>query len=271
MCAVSICTLIAFLNDNVVGSITNAETFHQACKGMDVLIHLAATPDDDDFVTKLLPNNILGIYNALEAAKAAGVKRVILASSGQVVWWQRFTGPLPIGINVQPTPRGWYAATKVFAEAAGKAFSEAHGLSVLAARLGWCPRDPSHRQELADTDWGPDVYLSPGDAGRFFACASESTADYKFAVVYACSRPPKAKLPTYDMGPTIELTGFEPRDTWPEGPVAPQDSIGLIEWNGCFREFPPVAERGTTGTRNLCPVFVESLPSFHLHGRQSIE
>ena len=41
------------------------------------------------------------------------VWRLVLASSGQVVWWQRQTGPWPIDVNTPPTPRYWYAATKV--------------------------------------------------------------------------------------------------------------------------------------------------------------
>ena len=143
-------------------------------EGVKAVVHLAATPDDDDFFTKLLPNNIVGVYHILEAARLAGVRRLVLASSGQVVWHQRFTGPLPIGADVPPTPRGWYAATKVFQEAAGRAYAEAHGMSVIAARLGWCPRTREHAEELAATDWGPDVYLSPGDAGRFFALAAEA-------------------------------------------------------------------------------------------------
>jgi nucleoside-diphosphate-sugar epimerase len=179
------------------------------------VIHLAATPDDDDFVTKLLPNNVLGAFHVLEAARLAGVRRLVLASSGQVVWWQRFTGPLPIRADAQPTPRGWYAATKVFLEGAGRALAEAHGISVIAVRLGWCPRDRGHVGELAQTDWGPDVYLSPGDAGRFFACAVEAPADIRFAVVYACSRPVRQLY--YDARPAKELLGYEPQDTWPQG------------------------------------------------------
>jgi hypothetical protein len=122
---------------------------------------------------------------------------------------------LPIGADVPPTPRGWYAATKVFQEAAGRAYAEAHGLSVLAVRLGWCPRTPEHVAELDRTDWGPDVYLSPGDAGRFFACAVEAPAGFRFAVVYACSRP--AREVVYDLGPARTLLAYEPRDTWPRG------------------------------------------------------
>jgi uronate dehydrogenase len=202
-------------DDAVVASITDGMAVTRAVQGAETLVHLAATPDDDDFFTKLLPNNIVGVYHVLEAARLAGVRRVVLASSGQVVWWQRFTGPLPIAADVPPTPRGWYAATKLFQEAAGRAFADGHGLSVIAARLGWCPRDRSHVAELSRTDWGPDVYLSPGDAGRFFACAVEASADVRFAVVYACSRPVRQTF--YDLDVARRLLGYEPRDVWPQG------------------------------------------------------
>ena len=100
-------------------------------------------------------------------------------------------------------------------EGAGRAYAEAHGLSVIAARLGWCPRNKEHVEELARTDWGPDVYLSPRDAGRFFACAVEAPADIRFALVYACSRPVHHTV--YDPEPAKRLLGFEPLDTWPQG------------------------------------------------------
>jgi uronate dehydrogenase len=202
-------------DDSVVADLADAAAVRRATEGVEAIIHLAATPDDDDFLTKLLPNNIVGAYHVLEAARLADVRRVVLASSGQVVWHQRFTGPLPIRADVQPTPRGWYAATKVFQEAAGRAFADAHGRSVIAARLGWCPRTKDHAEELAGTDWGPDVYLSPGDAGRFFALAVEAAADIRFAVVYAMSRPLREEV--YDAGPARELVGYEARDMWPQG------------------------------------------------------
>ncbi len=202
-------------DESITASVTDGAAVRRAAEGVAAIVHLAATPDDDDFLTKLLPNNVVGVYHVLEAARLAGVRRVALASSGQVVWHQRFTGPLPIGADAPPTPRGWYAATKVFQEAAGRAYSEAHGISVIAARLGWCPRTREHAAELAATDWGPDVYLSPGDAGRFFALAAEAPADFRFAVVYACSRPVRREF--YDSRPAKERVGYEARDTWPEG------------------------------------------------------
>lgn len=202
-------------DESIEGDIADAAAIQRAMEGATALVHLAAVPDDDDFMTKLLPSNIIGLYQVMEAARAAGVKRLILGSSGQVVWWQRFTGPLPIGPDVPPSPRGWYAATKLFLEAAGRSYAELHGHSVLVVRLGWCPRSREHAEELARTEWGPDVYLSPGDAGRFFVRAVEAPADIRFAVVYALSRPYRRTF--YDLTPARDLLGYEPHDTWPEG------------------------------------------------------
>jgi nucleoside-diphosphate-sugar epimerase len=200
---------------SLVGDLTDFEAVRRAVAGVGAVVHLAATPDDDDFPTKLLPNNVLGAYHVLEAARLAGVRRLVLASSGQVVWWQRFRGPLPVRADAEPTPRGWYAATKLFLEGAGRSLAEAHGHSVVAVRLGWLPRTREQAAELAATDWGKDVYLSPGDAGRFLALAVEAPADVRFAVVYACSRPVRREV--YDPAPARELLGYEPRDTWPDG------------------------------------------------------
>ena len=207
------------LTDNIVGDLTDATAVRRAVEGVDSVIHLAATPDDDDFPTRLAPNNILGVYHVLESARLAGVRRLILASSGQVVWWQRQRGPWPIGCDDAPTPRGWYAAAKVFLEAAGRMCAESHGMSVIAVRLGWCPRSREHIDELNALDWAKDVYLSPGDAGRFFACAVEAPADIRFALVYATSKPLRKAM--YDLDTAKKLLGFEPRDQWPEGIEAP--------------------------------------------------
>ncbi len=201
--------------DHVVGSLTDPAAVARAVEGAGAVIHLAATPDDDDFVSTLLPNNLLGVYHLLEAARAASVRRLVLASSGQVVWWQRLRNEVPIGVDVQPTPRGWYACTKLFVEGAGRSFAEAHGLSVIAVRLGWCPRTVEQAREIASSHWAQDVYLSPGDAGRFFACTVEASPDLRWAVLYASSKP--AHHPTYDLEPTRRLVGFEPADTWPIG------------------------------------------------------
>jgi nucleoside-diphosphate-sugar epimerase len=201
--------------DSIVGSITDAAALRRAAAGADALIHLAATPDDDDFHTQILPNNIVGVYEVLEAARLGGVRRLVLASSGQVVWYQRLRGPWPIGPDVPPSPRYWYAAAKLFLEAAGRAYAEAHDMTVLAVRIGWVPRSPEQVREIAANEHAQDVYLSPGDAGRFFACAVEAPLRVRFAVVYATSLP--VRRIQYDLTFAREQLGYEPRDRYPEG------------------------------------------------------
>ncbi len=203
------------LADCVVGDVLDPSACRRALTGITTLIHLAATPDDvADPVKDLFAPNITGVYNVFEAAREAGVRRIILASSCQVVWNQRKTGPMPITVDTPPTPRSWYAATKMFLEGAGRAFADNHGISVVAVRVGWCPR-PGQEQELAATPWAHDVYFSPNDAGRFFACAVESKADIHFAVVYASSKPVRVRV--LDLEPARTLLGYEPRDQWPQG------------------------------------------------------
>ncbi|HEX3315873.1 MAG TPA: NAD(P)-dependent oxidoreductase [Gemmataceae bacterium] len=203
------------LKDMVVGTLTDRAAIDRATAGRDTLIHLAATPDDADFIAEILPNNLLGVYHILESAQQAGIRRLILASSGQVVWYERLTAKKPIGVDTQPTPKFWYAAGKLFLEGAGRAFAEKFGLSVLAVRLGWCPRSKEQIDEIAASDWAKDVYLSPDDAGRFFADAAESAQPDGYAVVYASSRPLVRQY--MDMEPTVRITGYQPRQQWPEG------------------------------------------------------
>lgn len=214
------------LPDAVVDTLQTRDPLLTLARGAEAIIHLAATPDDpvwplppqggDNFLTHLVPNNLMPAYHVLEAAREARVKRVILASSGQVVWDQSFAGPFPIRADARPTPRWWYACSKVFLEMIGEAYAKQGFFSVVAARLGFCPRDAGQVADLASLDRNQDVYLSPGDAGRFFACAAaaERTAG-SFDIVYALSRP-KHQV-RFDPEPAKRLLGFDPRDVWPEG------------------------------------------------------
>jgi nucleoside-diphosphate-sugar epimerase len=202
------------LSDSHIGNLTDPAAVRRATEGAHAVIHLAATPDDADFITELMPNNILGVYHLMEATRLAGVKRLVLASSGQVNWWQRERGGTGIRPTDPLTPRSWYAAAKVFAESIGQSYAELHGISVIAARLGWCPR-PDQEQEFASLEWARDVYLSAGDAGTFFHAAVKAPLTIRFAAVNAFSR--ALDKGYFDQSLTKALLGWEPREQWPAG------------------------------------------------------
>ncbi len=164
-------------------------------------------------MNRLLPNNIVGVYNVLEGARRAKVRRVCLASSGQVVMGHE--GPWPITTDMLVTPRNWYASAKVMAEVAGQVYAKVHGLSVFVARLGWCPRDVRHADELKHDEFGKDVYLSHRDVGRFFACAVEAPIDTPYCVFFVTGRP--FRTTRYDLSAAKKILGYEPQDVWPSG------------------------------------------------------
>lgn len=202
------------LPDTRIGDLADRVAIDAAMAGVSCLVHLAATPDDDDFATRLLPNNLAGLHHVMESARAAGVRRLVLASSGQVNWWQQQRGPLPIRETDPVSPRGWYAATKMFLESIGRGFHELHGLSVIVTRLGWCPR-AGQEPEIAASPWSQDVYFSPGDVGRFFACCVEAPQDLGFLIVNGTSRP--IRTCRLDLTVASTVLGYHPQDTWPEG------------------------------------------------------
>jgi nucleoside-diphosphate-sugar epimerase len=201
------------LGDAVVGDVASPGDVAGALEGMDTVVHLAATPDEADFLTSLLPNNVVGLYHVLEAARLARLARVILVSSGQL--YRGHDGPLPITSATPTAPRNWYALTKVLTEAAGQVYAHAYGLDVVVVRPGWVPRNPAHAAELAASAHGKDSYLSPGDAGRGFAAAVEAEGLPRYTLVHVTSRP--LRVARYDLEPARRLLGYEPRDRWPDG------------------------------------------------------
>jgi len=210
-------------SQSIVGELTDAKLVHDALADMESVIHLAACPDDarfprgaapddgDNFLSELVPANIIGLYHVLEAARKRKTPRLLLASTGQVVDGHLDAGNTPTTVGMPLRPRYLYACTKVFLEAAGRVYAEQHGLNVLAVRLGWCPRTPEHIAEIASDPQAQDVYLSKWDAGRFFVAATK--APYAgFNIVYCTSLPLHQTL--YDLEPTRRLLNWSPLEQW---------------------------------------------------------
>ena len=103
-----------------------------------------------------------------------------------------------------------------FSKAPGRALAEKFGLSVLAVRLGWCPRSKEQIDEISASEFSQDVYTeartTPADSSP---ARSRANGPDGYAVVYATSKP--VGWQRYDTEPTVRITGFEPRQQWPEG------------------------------------------------------
>jgi hypothetical protein len=153
------------------------------------------------------------------------VRRIVLASSAQLIWWRRITGPFPITETQPPAPKAWYAATKMFMESIGYSYSQMYGISVIVARIGWCPR-PGQEDEIHSIDWAQDIYLSPKDAGRFFASCICAPEHVRHLLVNVTSIP--KNLERIDLTVAREVLGYRPQETYPTGMDSPTKSSKVI-------------------------------------------
>ena len=204
------------VDEACVGDLADRAAVSAASEGVDAVVHLAATPDVSDFMTELLQPNIVGVYNVMEAAREHGVKRVVFASTVQTVMgFQKFADQELIRPEDGTAPRNHYSVSKVFGEAMCEMYAHEYGISTIPVRVGWLPREQHHVDSLSKSEWGQNVYLSPGDTGRFFACCVEAGELPPVTTLFVTSIPKTRTI--LDLEPSKRWVGYEPQETWPEG------------------------------------------------------
>jgi nucleoside-diphosphate-sugar epimerase len=108
--------------ESLVVDLQSLEGCRTACTGIDMVIHLAADPSPEaDFLESLLANNIVATYNMFRAAKEAGCKRFIFASSAHTV--AAYPADVQINANMPVRPRNLYGVSKCFGEALAAYFA----------------------------------------------------------------------------------------------------------------------------------------------------
>jgi len=118
----------------ITGDIRDLKVVQQAVEGVDYVLHQAAVPSvprsvKDPLVTNSA--NVDGTLNILIAARDAGVKRVVYASSSSVYG---DTPILPKREEMRPTPRSPYAVSKLAGELYCQVFYHVYGLETVALR-----------------------------------------------------------------------------------------------------------------------------------------
>jgi NAD+ dependent glucose-6-phosphate dehydrogenase len=174
-----------------------------ACEGAKALVHLAAVSDEDDFMTRLLPMNVVGLYNAFEAARQAGVRKVLFTSTGQTI----LNNPKDAWIttDMPPRPSTIYACTKLFGEAMARYYSDAFGMSMIVIRLCWFQGYDS--EALRESREINRQWCSPGDLTQLIVKAIAS--DVKFGVFFGVSNNTNRRL---DIRNAQEMIGYQPQD-----------------------------------------------------------
>ncbi len=99
----------------VVASVTDMAAMTEACAGADAVIHLGGVSGEGPW-DRIIEINIQGTYTVFEAARRAGVPRVIFASSNHAVGFTpRSAFPAPD--YAFPAPDTYYGVSKVTGEA----------------------------------------------------------------------------------------------------------------------------------------------------------
>ncbi|MBF1994700.1 NAD-dependent epimerase/dehydratase family protein [Serratia symbiotica] len=122
-------------DDEVISfNIADLDACRTACADIDTVLHLSADPSPNvDFCGSLIDNNILGTFNIFRAAKDAGCRRVVFASSAQVV--EGYPLDYQIRPDDVPKPKNLYGASKAFGEGIAAYFAHQEGLSSLSVRI----------------------------------------------------------------------------------------------------------------------------------------
>jgi uronate dehydrogenase len=181
----------------LVADIRSQEALLKAFQGAYGVIHLAGYADEDDF-HDLADVNIVGTFHVFEAARCAGVKRVLYASSNRVTGF--YSTDIMVSPDMPPRPDGLYGVSKVAGESLARLYADKFGLEVAVLRIGSFENEPMDERQLS-------TWLSPSDNLKAFTSAMLAT-ELTFSVFYAVSRNTRR---WWDLQAGLDI-GFDPQD-----------------------------------------------------------
>jgi len=201
------------------GDIADLDSIAPAFAGVDTVVHLAARTGESEVFDEILHANVIGTYNVFEAARRAGVGRVVYASSGATVsaWereppyrelvagrydeaksWKTMTHEMPL------RPAGLYGASKIWGEAIARHYADVHRLSGICVRIG--------RVLAGDRPTSPrefSVFCSQRDVVRMLELCIAAPPTLTFDIFYAVS---DNRWGYRDLEHARQVLGFEPMD-----------------------------------------------------------
>ena len=202
-----------------LADIADLDAIRPAFANVDVVVHMAAASRATNPWPEIRNGNLVGVYNVYEAAREAGVARVIFASSGATIaGYERVSpyaeivtgradaiGTWPMITDDTPVrPGSLYGASKVWGEALGRFYADVHGLSVICLRFG-SVNEPD--RPVTTREWS--VWCSLRDAVQGVERAIAAPPDVRYAVVNIVS---DNHLGYRDLASARRLIGYVPLD-----------------------------------------------------------
>jgi len=172
--------------------------------GVDTVLHLAADPSPAATWDSVRRNNITGAYHVFVAAKAAGCRRVVFASSIHAV--SGYPDDVQVKTHDPVNPGDLYGVSKCFGEALGRYMAEQEGVSTICIRIGAfqpieAARDKKGLRML-------DAFVSRRDLNQLIHRCIDAER-VRFAIVHGLSDNQFKRL---DLSDTREMLGYDPVD-----------------------------------------------------------
>ncbi len=186
-------------------NIRNFKAVLKAMQGVDAVIHLAANPNSEQVWNEVYTSGIEGTYNVFEAARQAGVKQIIYASTAHVSGWREIKQEPHITPEQPVRPDSLYAVGKAFGEALGQFFADQYGMSIVCLRIGAfkpdLKLDSSNDRLLA-------VWCSPRDFAQLVQRSLEQD-NLGFQIFYAISNNTRR---CWDISNSQTFVEYQPQD-----------------------------------------------------------
>ncbi|MBI1774503.1 MAG: NAD(P)-dependent oxidoreductase [Proteobacteria bacterium] len=192
--------LIPDLADNeawIQADVADAASLERALEGVAGLVHLAGSGQPEN-LDSLVHVNLIGLVRIFDAARAAGVRRIVFASSNHAF------GMYPITERVTPAhpprPDSLYGAFKLLGETLLRYYYDKHRISSVSLRIGTFRPEPIDQRSLA-------TWLSPADMVQL---ADKSLIHPNPGCLVINGYSANTRIKTYD--PNWDTLGYRPLD-----------------------------------------------------------
>jgi uronate dehydrogenase len=183
---------------SAVVDIRDQEKLTTLLQNCDAVVHLAACTTDAPWPEQVALS-VEGTISLFDAARDAGIRRVVYASSHHVVGFHSRAARINDQVELRPDSR--YGVGKAFGEAIGAMYAYKYDMQVLSIRIGNVNTRPVDRRRLGS-------WLSWRDLGQLVSIGIENPS-IVFEIVYGVS---DATGRNYDNSSAYKL-GYRPKDT----------------------------------------------------------
>lgn len=147
-------------------------------RGVDAIVHLAGEPSPGASWEGVRGANIDGTHNVFEAARRAGVPKIVFATTNHVMGMYDRDRAWPIHPDQPIRPDSYYGVSKAFGEALARYYVDDFGLAIICLRIGWVLERPHNEAALR-------MWLSPRDLAQLVGLSIETPV--RFGLYYGVS------------------------------------------------------------------------------------